>query len=134
MSEIERTGGCLCGAVRFTAVGEPKRVGLCHCATCRKNTGSAYLAFAAYDLGRVTIEGALKSTRAPIIDRRFCPRCGSLICLAEDEEGEISLMLGAFDEPPAITPQYELWVGQRRDWLSAVPGARQYAGNRDGAP
>ncbi len=130
MSEIERAGGCLCGAVRFKAAGEPKRVGLCHCTTCRKNTGGPYLAFAVYGLGSVAIEGALKSARAPTIDRRFCPRCGTLICLAEDEEGEISLTLGAFDEPPAITPQYELWTGHRQDWLSPVPGARQHAGNR----
>ncbi len=133
---IERSGGCLCGAVRFTAVGEPERVGLCHCTTCRKNTGTPYLAFAVYAAGRVSIEGALKAHRAPTIDRRFCPQCGTLICLAEegDAKGEIDLMLGAFDEPPPFTPQYELWAGHRLDWLSAVPGARQYAGNRGGAP
>lgn len=134
MSNIERPGGCLCGAVRFKAVGEPERVGLCHCATCRKNTGGPYLAFAVFEVGRVTIEGALKAHRAPTIDRRFCPQCGTLICLAEEGVDEIDLMLGTFDEPPPFTPQYELWVSHRQDWLSAVPAARQYAGNRvDGA-
>ena len=130
MSEVERAGGCLCGEVRYTPLGEPERVGLCHCTTCRKNTGTPYLAFAIYDAARVSIEGVLKAHRAPAIERRFCPRCGTLVCLAEEGSAEISLMLGAFDEPPAITPQYELWVGHRRDWLSPVPGARQYAGNR----
>ncbi len=131
---IERSGGCLCGAARFTAVGEPERVGLCHCATCRKNTGGPYLAFAVYAGDRVSFEGALKGYRAPKIDRRFCPQCGTLICLVEDGNSEIDLMLGTFDEPPAFTPQYELWAGHRQDWLSAVPGARQYAGHRDDAP
>lgn len=130
MSETGRAGGCLCGAVRYVALGEPERVGLCHCATCRKNTGTPYLAFAVYDAANVTIEGALKVHRAPKIDRRFCPQCGTLICLAEEGESEIDLTLGSFDEPPAFTPQYELWVGRRPDWLSAVPGARQYDGNR----
>ncbi|MHA1536832.1 MAG: GFA family protein [Alphaproteobacteria bacterium] len=130
----EHTGGCLCGAVRFTVVGQPERVALCHCATCRKNTGAPYFAFAVFTTGRATIEGALKSFRAPTIERRFCPRCGSLICLEEDGNGEIDIALGAFDEPLAFAPQYELWVGNRPDWLSAVPGARQYAGNRDATP
>lgn len=131
---IQRTGGCLCGAVRFVAAGEPDRVALCHCATCRKNTGTPYFAFAVYAAGRVAIDGALKSIRAPAIERKFCPECGTLICLAEDGEGEIDLSLGVFDTPPPFAPQYELWVGQRQDWLSAVPGARQYVGNRDDAP
>lgn len=38
------TGGCLCGKVRFTASGEPDRVGLCHCLDCRKHHGALFYA------------------------------------------------------------------------------------------
>ncbi len=134
MSDTERTGGCLCGAVRFKAVGEPERVGLCHCTTCRKNTGTPYFAFAVYATDCVSIDGPLKAHRAPKIERRFCHECGTLVCLMEDGEGEIDIALGAFDESPPFTPEYELWVGFRQHWLGAVPGARQYAGPRGSAP
>ena len=42
-------GGCLCGAVRFVASGEPKGVYWCHCHSCRKHTGAPVAAFVAYE-------------------------------------------------------------------------------------
>jgi hypothetical protein len=39
-TEIIRTGGCLCGAVRYTVKGEPYKSGLCHCTDRRQVTGS----------------------------------------------------------------------------------------------
>ncbi len=44
--ETVRQGGCSCGAVRLEARGELIRVGLCHCLTCRKETGGPFMAFA----------------------------------------------------------------------------------------
>ena len=42
MSESIHTGGCACGKVRFEARGEPYRVGVCHCLTCRNVHGAAF--------------------------------------------------------------------------------------------
>ena len=36
------TGGCLCGAVRYSYEGEVGAAGYCHCADCRKVSGSAF--------------------------------------------------------------------------------------------
>ena len=36
------TGGCLCGAVRYAYDGEVGAAGYCHCADCRKVSGSAF--------------------------------------------------------------------------------------------
>lgn len=46
MTEIVRRGGCACGAVRYEVRGEPTVVGLCHCADCRRESGSAFLYYA----------------------------------------------------------------------------------------
>ncbi len=52
-----RQGGCSCGAVRLEARSEPMRVGLCHCLTCRKETGGPFTAFAVWDRGHVSVTG-----------------------------------------------------------------------------
>ena len=52
---MEIKGGCLCGAVRYTAEADPTSATVCHCRDCQKFTGSAFAA-----LVRVTKE-ALKS-------------------------------------------------------------------------
>jgi len=36
----QRSGSCLCGAVRFTVTGDIKGVGSCHCSKCRKVSGT----------------------------------------------------------------------------------------------
>lgn len=48
MSHTQRAGGCLCGAVRFNATGEPLRSGVCHCLDCRKTSGSSWSFFAVF--------------------------------------------------------------------------------------
>ena len=40
MSETTKhTGGCLCGAVRYEATGEPSMAGYCFCEDCQKASG-----------------------------------------------------------------------------------------------
>lgn len=129
MTESERTGGCLCGAVRYKVTAAPVRVGLCHCGTCQKNTGSPYFAFAVFPRAAVMIEGTLKDVFAPTLARRICPECGTLVAL-EFQPTEIDLSLGSFDSPPDFTIEYEEWVGRRHPWLTPIEGAVQYAGTR----
>jgi hypothetical protein len=40
--EMEIKGGCLCGAVRYTAEADPTSATVCHCRDCQKFTGSAF--------------------------------------------------------------------------------------------
>jgi hypothetical protein len=42
-------GGCLCGAVRFLATGQPKSVAWCHCQSCRKHSGAPVSVLVAFD-------------------------------------------------------------------------------------
>ena len=121
------TGGCLCGALRFTATGAPYRVGLCHCLDCRKHHGALFHASAIFPASAVTITGAYRSFG----DRSFCPTCGSPVLAVWQDE--IGINLGALDEPSRFRPTYELWTIRREPWLPPFPATKLYARDRSAA-
>jgi hypothetical protein len=125
-----RTASCNCGAVRIETRGEAARVGLCHCLTCRKESGGLFMAFAVWHADHVKIEGRTASWKATTDSRHFCPFCGSTLFDVVEGTSEIEVRLGAFDKPTDLLPQYELWTVRREKWLAPVPGAQQYERNK----
>lgn len=124
------TGGCNCGAVRITLEGEPSRVGVCHCQTCRRETGSAFMAFAAWNQNQLTVTGETRSWAADVEHRHFCPVCGSALFSVSSD---VEVRLGCLDAAPSgLAPTYELWVGRREAWQHPVTDAAQHQGNRPG--
>ena len=120
------TGGCLCGGVRFTASGQPYRIGLCHCLDCRKHHGALFNAFAIFPEDAVTIEGEVGAYDG----RHFCRRCGSAVFSVSGDEIEIHL--GSLDAPDQLTPTYELWTVRRESWLPEFPHMKRFERDRDG--
>jgi hypothetical protein len=122
----ERHGGCSCGRVRYTVSGEPLRVGLCHCTSCRQESGSAFTAFAVWPRSAFSSAGIFSTWEG----RSFCPGCGSRLFALRDDEAEIKM--GTLeDAPTGLTPQYELWVWRREHWLGPLPGAEQHQRDRE---
>ena len=123
------TGGCACGQLTFRTRGEPRRVGLCHCLTCRKESGSAFNAFVIFATEQVTVDGAFESWSATGHGRRcFCPVCGSQV-FYRDADDELEVKLGAFDEPNLFVPTYEAWIKRREAWLQTT-GLEAFEENR----
>jgi hypothetical protein len=126
-----RTASCNCGAIGIEARGQPVRVGLCHCTTCRKGGGAPFTASAIWRGEDVTIQGDTRSWKDTTVSRHFCPSCGSHLFGVSDRTGEIAIGLGAFDvAPTGLAPTYELWVGRREKWFEVVPPTEQFPGHR----
>jgi hypothetical protein len=120
-----RSGGCSCGAVRYALRGEPFRFGLCHCAECRKESGSIVVAYAQWRREDAEVAGAFSTYKG----RSFCPACGSrLFNLHADD---IEIRIGTLDEAPTTLgrPTREGWIGRRETWLAPVAGSSQNEGD-----
>ena len=118
-------GSCLCGQVRVSLRGEPKRIGICHCTDCRQESGSAFTFFAIWPADAFEQSGET----AAFSGRRFCPTCGSRVFSVDGEEAEVKV--GILTEAPSpLVPTYELWIKRRESWLRPVEGAEQYDEDR----
>lgn len=124
MTSDVKTGGCLCGRVRFRAEGPPARIGICHCQDCRRHHGAAFYAAAIYPEGSVSVAGAVNQYQG----RHFCPHCGSSVFARSG--AEVELHLGAMDDGGDLVPDYEVWTIRRFPWLAPVAGTRQHDRDR----
>ena len=131
MAQIK--GGCLCGAVRYTAEADPTSATICHCRDCQKFTGSVFAALVRVPKEAMTIEGTLKTFTSlggsgnPIL-RHFCPECGSSI--AEEpgtRPGMIILNVGTFDDPSVAKPGGEIFRVDAVRWVEVHGDISQFA-------
>ncbi len=125
-------GGCLCGAVRYEVVGEPKHVSHCHCTRCRKASGAPMATWAFYREEQVQVtKGAAKVFQSlPGAERMFCAACGSQLFFRSSEApGMLDVSAGSLDDPAKAAPSHHNFIGTRMPWLHlakdlpAFPGA-----------
>ena len=112
-------GSCLCGSVRFQMEGSFDRFYLCHCAHCRKDTGSAHAANLFSFAGRLQWTAGtdyVSTFRLPGTRHRrsFCSTCGSALPYAADDM--IVVPAGCLDTAPGITPDAHLFTASRACW------------------
>jgi hypothetical protein len=58
---MEIKGGCLCGAVRYTADADPTAATICHCHDCQQFTGAVFATLVAVSRDALTITGTMKT-------------------------------------------------------------------------
>ena len=118
-----RYGGCVCGQVRFEVRGEPFKVGICHCMSCRKATGAVAMAYADWPKADFSYTGTIREFSG----RGFCPECGGRVFHPREGKEDVEIMLGALDDGPGdLTPTQEGWIIRREHWLVPVSGAGQF--------
>ena len=138
MMTEERTGGCVCGAVRFKTTAEPSRVTICHCKWCQRRTGTAFGTEVVFNSDEVEIAGQdvtryrhVSDVSGRWLDIEFCPKCGTNLGFTlEAVPGVRTLPAGAFDDPAWIrADRYKIrhvFLRSKRDWSELSPLVEQY--------
>jgi len=120
-------GGCLCGASRYVAHGEPINVRVCHCRVCQRSLGAAFNARVLMPLNAVTMTGALgRRNSSPVLVRGFCTVCGTSLFTERASAGVIGLTCGSLDAPEDFQPTEHIWTSSKQAWLTLNDGLPQY--------
>jgi hypothetical protein len=128
------TGGCLCGAVRFTVSEKPISARVCWCRLCQRLGAGGGTVNAAFRISAVTIAGELADYSSAaesgnLMHRRFCPKCGThLFSEAEVRPHLIFIRVGALDDPEVARPVATIWTSNAPSWAAFDPNLPQIEG------
>jgi hypothetical protein len=128
------TGGCLCGALRYDARGEPTNTGHCYCADCRKASGSGFIPFMGFRSSAVCFTGqsrtfAWKAASGRDAVRNYCPICSSLVFGGRvGQDLNHTIYAGSLDDSSAFRPKIAIFTRGRPDWAIIPPDLTQFEG------
>jgi len=121
MTDTTLHGGCLCGAVRYTATGEEKRFYHCHCGRCRKATGTGHASnlfikgTLSWDAGEDSVR-LFKLPDAAHFANAFCAHCGARTPIAVPAYGIVMIPAGSLDDEPSSEPEARIFMGSAAHW------------------
>jgi hypothetical protein len=99
MAVNPKQGGCLCGAVRFTATPKDSDVGACHCSMCRRWTAGPFMVLDCADTVKFEDETNLGVYRSSEwAERCFCKKCGTALFYRLVGKGQHYVSAEAFDD------------------------------------
>jgi hypothetical protein len=127
----QRTGGCLCGEVRYRVEGEPVSARICWCRDCQhlasNGTVNAIFPTPAIEItGKV---GAFTKTAQSgnAVLRRFCERCGThLFSDSSGRPGLTVVRVGTLDDPSSIKPSGNIWAASAPAWACMDPALDRF--------
>ncbi|HVY86636.1 MAG TPA: GFA family protein [Caulobacterales bacterium] len=115
------TGGCLCGAVRYEARGEPLFNLFCYCRDCQRASGAGHMPVmgvakeAFVCTGRVAVYPPAAPGKSG--GRHFCPQCGSLLFgMPASAPDQVTLYVGTLDQPERFEPTEAIFLRDRNHW------------------
>ena len=113
-SAQKRTGGCLCGAVRFTAVPEKSDFGVCHCGMCRRWSAGPF--FALECGGTVEVDDASNLgiyRSSEWAERCFCKVCGTPLFYRLVGKDFYAVSAEAFDDRHELVMTSQIFIDEK---------------------
>lgn len=127
------TGGCLCGAIKFTAKLPTKWCAHCHCSMCRREHGAGYVTWVGFDDQQVELTHSNNALSwyesSPGAERGFCSHCGSSLFFRSNSwAGELHIALGCINDAIDRQPQANVFFDRHVDWMPIDDRLKQVDG------
>ncbi len=121
------TGGCACGAIRYTIDAAPIAMLDCQCRQCQRESGTGHSSHLTFRSEAVTVvgkpacwesvgDGGTRKSRA------FCQTCGMPVFMTFPDMPDFFVVrAGSLDDPDRYQPQFVTWHAAGQGWDSIAP-------------
>ena len=127
------TGGCLCGAIRYTVDVPITELRACYCTHCQKASGAAGSVNAVVPTNALHFtQGkpkryAAKAESGRTLFRFFCGDCGSPLYSQRETTPETSVLrAGTIDDLGDVKISASIWTRSARHWAHVEPDSKQF--------
>lgn len=129
---MTRTARCACGNASITVSGEPEVHAICHCANCKRRTGSAFGVSAYFKRtdvveikGAMTVYAFRHPRKEQDQERHFCSACGTTLLWTISTMPElVGIAAGCFEDAAFGEPTLSVSHGRKLPWVSVPDGWR----------
>ncbi len=120
----KRTGGCLCGAVKFEVTLKGRDIHICHCNLCRKWAGGPSLSLMCEDGWKISGEESLTwFDSSEWAQRGFCNKCGSHLFGRLNEGDYRGVHVGALDDQSALEVGGHIFIDKKPSYYDFTDNA-----------
>ena len=129
---VVRDGGCACGEVLYRLASDPLFVHCCHCLSCQRQTGSAFVINLLIEADRVQLLGVEpQPVDVPRDDgstqRIFrCPTCQVAVYSEYGRPEVLFVRAGTLDQPSGVVPDVHIFTRSKLGWVTLPESAPSF--------
>jgi hypothetical protein len=128
------TGGCACGAIRYSTHREPVFQNHCQCRDCQRRSGTGHGSYLTFP-GRAEMTVTGEATRWRVAgdsgnekEHAFCPACGTPVYLGFAAMPDlIAVPAASLDDPGRFAPQVLTYAERGPAWDTIDPALQAFA-------
>ena len=116
------TGGCACGALRYSIAGEPIVSNDCQCRDCQRESGAGHGSHMTFARSGVTVTGDVSTwdmvgDSGNVKTRAFCPVCGAPVYMTFAAMPDLfTIRAASLDDPGRYRPQMVFYAIRGYAW------------------
>jgi hypothetical protein len=116
------SGGCQCGAVRYSITERFDNAHICHCRMCQKAHGGYFAALVGVARDQATWTRGTPSVfkSSETTERGFCANCGTPLYCRYIDDDDLDINIATLDDPDAVVPLRQIGNESRVAYMDSL--------------